>query len=434
MLASHETPMGSLISRQDSWVKQFGVAEAPISPWRFVTGNGCMFGLQSPALEDNGKPMKKGIEVMANFDVSVLALSCRAGVISPLSRQSLQMKPPTPQVAAVDTESPPLDSDSDWEELPVQPGASSGTREGGAKMNENLTRAEKIAAGTRAAPAGPPPTPVLFMRAGGHAVAEQGDVVGQELDPADSEVVFAPDPPSAEAEAELSARGAALREESRRASSVWLERARRGEWHHVQADMEVYRFLGELKLDPRLNDECRDGIISDLGLHESSRFPHLSEHDFCAAREVYRRCAPGLWHEGSPRTTIRAFVHDTVTIGAPIRSAPIRLKGDASQFVEDAMRDGLLRGQYERGTSPWDSWVFPTRPHPSGRKRRVVVDYRRVNQRTVRAVYHLRRADDLKVEALGSTSLGYDAVAGFNQVQPSGEFSPRQEGLGRPGR
>ena len=50
----------------------------------------------------------------------------------------------------------------------------------------------------------------------------------------------------------------------------------------------------------------------------------------------------------------------------------------------------------------------------SGRKRRVVVDYRRVNQRTVRAAYVLRRVDDIKAEVGGSiyTTL-LDAVSGF---------------------
>ena len=79
------------------------------------------------------------------------------------------------------------------------------------------------------------------------------------------------------------------------------------------------------------------------------------------------------------------------------------------------MREGLERGHYERGVSPWGSWAFPTRP---GRhKRRVVVDYRRVNQRTVFLVYALRRADDIKQESTGRLFYSLlDAVSGFNQV------------------
>ena len=55
--------------------------------------------------------------------------------------------------------------------------------------------------------------------------------------------------------------------------------------------------------------------------------------------------------------------------------------------------------------------------HRRQRKRRLVVDYRRVNSRTLRAVYFVRRADDIKSEVAGSVFMTFlDAVTGFNQV------------------
>ena len=45
------------------------------------------------------------------------------------------------------------------------------------------------------------------------------------------------------------------------------------------------------------------------------------------------------------------------------------------------------------------------------------MDYRRVNARTLRAVYYVRRSDDVKAEAAGSIFLTFlDAVTGFNQL------------------
>ena len=121
----------------------------------------------------------------------------------------------------------------------------------------------------------------------------------------------------------------------------------------------------------------------------------------------------------SPRTTVRGVLHDVVAIGAPCRSAPMRLKGEALQFEEEEIRKDVLRGQLARGNSAWGSWAFPTRASPR-RKRRIVVDYRRVNQRTVRAIYFLRRADDIKQEAAGSVFFSLlDAVSGFNQIRNS---------------
>ena len=71
-------------------------------------------------------------------------------------------------------------------------------------------------------------------------------------------------------------------------------------------------------------------------------------------------------------------------------------------------------------TVPGGSPAFGTREfetHRRQRKRRLVVDYRRVNKRVLRAVYYLRRADDVKSDVAGSVYMTLlDAVAGFNQV------------------
>ena len=46
-----------------------------------------------------------------------------------------------------------------------------------------------------------------------------------------------------------------------------------------------------------------------------------------------------------------------------------------------------------------------------------MVDYRRVNARTLRAVYYIRRADDVKSEVAGSAFMTFlDAVTGFDKV------------------
>ena len=101
----------------------------------------------------------------------------------------------------------------------------------------------------------------------------------------------------------------------------------------------------------------------------------------------------------------------------------MRLKGRDSQDVEDGITADLSRGQLERGNSPWGSWAFPVRA--SGKKVRIVVNYQKVNSRTIRAIYYLRRADDCKQEVLGSIYITLlDAVSGFNQV-PNSERAKR---------
>ena len=117
----------------------------------------------------------------------------------------------------------------------------------------------------------------------------------------------------------------------------------------------------------------------------------------------------------------------------------MKLLGAESQRVEDNLREEVARGQLVRGNSPWGSWAFPVAAHPAGKKRRIVVDYRRVNSRTIRAVYYLRTADTVKGECVGSVFCSLlDAVAGFNQLRnspraqrvlavlaPSGSYLPK---------
>ena len=56
--------------------------------------------------------------------------------------------------------------------------------------------------------------------------------------------------------------------------------------------------------------------------------------------------------------------------------------------------------------------------HKRFRKRRLVVDYRRVNARVKRSTYYCRRGTDVLAAAVGSVWYTFvDAVSGFNQIR-----------------
>ena len=101
-LSSFEGPLIHALLKQPAWQERFGTPEAPRGPWRYAELDGCMFHVVSPIPEDGGRPMKKGYRVMANFDISLLAVRCRDGKFSPLTKS-------VPALSAL----PPCDTDSD---------------------------------------------------------------------------------------------------------------------------------------------------------------------------------------------------------------------------------------------------------------------------------------------------------------------------------
>ena len=189
---------------------------------------------------------------------------------------------------------------------------------------------------------------------------------------------------------------------------LWRSRAESKRWDEVKADLGVYRLSGQtVKEDPRRTPDYRNQVVEGLGFGKDSseKRPDMSEEDILACREVLYRKSGGFWLEGSPRTTVRNVLHDCVPTGPPISQQPHNLKGEAAAWVDEKLEEEVQRGQLVRGSSAWGSPPFPTKEapaHKKSRKRRLVVDYRRVNARVRRSTYYCRKATDVLATAAGS--------------------------------
>jgi len=234
--------------------------------------------------------------------------------------------------------------------------------------------------------------------------------------------------PNAESEEQRTRRAAQIQKEGAAAAIVWKKRGQEKVGTEVKADLSVYAYSGEIvTTDQRREKSYAEAVLLGLGLGPRSpgeakpvQFEHLTEWDIAALAEVNYRKAAVYWLEGTARTTVRFMQHDTIPTGPPIKVPPHNLKGEAAQWIDDALEGEAKRGQLERGNSAWGSPPFPTKQfeaHRKQRKRRMVIDYRVVNKRTRRAVHYVRRQEDVKSEAAGSAYLSFlDAVTGFNQV------------------
>ena len=209
---------------------------------------------------------------------------------------------------------------------------------------------------------------------------------------------------------------------SKEREAYWKARADAMDWNSVKADLEVYVLAGEkVTSDPKRTEEYRDKVAEGLRLTPSADRPGLAEEDFAAIVETIRRKAAGFWVEGTARTTVRKFANDCVPTGPPVASQPHALRGESAQWVDDRLGEEVSRGQLVRGSSAWGSPPLPTKEVPArerARKRRLVVDYRRVNARVKRSMCYCRRASDVLAAAIGSIWFTFvDAVSGFNQIR-----------------
>ena len=161
----------------------------------------------------------------------------------------------------------------------------------------------------------------------------------------------------------------------------------------MKSKLEVYKCSGEeISADPRREQEYRKKVSEGLGFGKDwqEKRPYITAADRAVFVEVVERKAGGFWVPGTPRTTVMYVQHDTIPKGLPCRTPPLKLRGETQPMVAESLEEEVKRGQMERGSSPWGSLPFMTKEMPSHktrRKRQLVIDYRRVNSRTLRAFY-----------------------------------------------
>ena len=193
--------------------------------------------------------------------------------------------------------------------------------------------------------------PVFTLTAGGKAASDS--FPDQKC--ISEEQAFAP-----EDEEELKKRKQQTAKAASQAADKWRRCSQSCNWNAVVATSEVYRFAG-LKPgeNPRVKPEYVAEVLKQVNLGDptaaAKAYPHLSAASLVAVKEVIERKAASFWLEGTPRTTVKGFVHDVLTKGPPVRGAPMRLKGQQLQDTEDGIQGDLVRGQLERGNSPWGS-------------------------------------------------------------------------------
>ena len=440
-------PEGASEVRSAEMVELVGRPEQLVPPWRHTLNTGCSFGQVLPVRVDgSGGAIRKGRHWTANWDVTALEVQC--GCPRAVHGATHAHVPAFGKVLTVEGR---VDAAKCAGVVPVA------LAEVYAKALRRALGADPVASGPgvaglstartsarASARAQRPPRPMVAAVPGATAESVRHYVlVGGKPEPLDDDHAEVCE--AAESPRTRRAREGRLVKEAAEADVKWRALADASDWSGVRADLSVYDYSGQrVDKDPRQEQDYKDRVLEGLGYGREwkAKRPDLSDAAVEAIREVLARKAGAFWLEGSPRTTVRFVQHDTVPVGPPVKLPPHNLKGEAAQWVDEKLEDEVRRGQLERGVSAWGSPPFPTKEAPEHRKqhkRRIVVDYRRVNARTRRAVYYVRPAAGVVAEAAGSIWFSIlDAVTGFNHivntprarrmlaiVSRSGQFLPR---------
>ena len=124
------------------------------------------------------------------------------------------------------------------------------------------------------------------------------------------------------------------------------------------------------------------------------------------------------------------FRHRLITKGPPVRVRLFRQFRAGTEWLEKAVQEDVARGQFTRNSSAWACPAFPTKgaePHKAiKRTRRMVVDYRELNQRTVRKLFLVPISGHIKACVAGSALISVGGLKeGFNQVDNEFETSQK---------
>lgn len=164
------------------------------------------------------------------------------------------------------------------------------------------------------------------------------------------------------------------------------------------------------------------GNDNDRLLLDQMRISHLNGEEKKKLIDLvidYREC---FYLEGTSLTFTNAVKHKIETKDEmPVHVKSYRYPFCHKEEIQRQVRSMLAQGIIRPSVSPWSSpiWVVPKKMDASGKKKwRLVVDYRKVNEKTINDVYPIPNVTDI-LDKLGKCNYfsTLDLASGFHQIE-----------------
>ncbi|KAK9687374.1 Integrase zinc binding domain [Popillia japonica] len=149
-------------------------------------------------------------------------------------------------------------------------------------------------------------------------------------------------------------------------------------------------------------------------LDENLRLTHLNDEEVVSVRDICHEFHDIFHLPNDELTQTTSITHDIPTLDEkPTHTKSYRYpqvhKDEVRKQVDKMLKQGIIKPS----TSPWSSplWVVPKKLDASGeRKWRVVIDYRRLNEKTIGDAYPLPNIEDI-LDQLGRINSNADGLS-----------------------
>lgn len=152
------------------------------------------------------------------------------------------------------------------------------------------------------------------------------------------------------------------------------------------------------------------------------RDDHMNEEEKIALRKVINQYKEVLYVESDKLSFTHKIKHNIRTVdNIPVHTKsykyPYVYENEVQQQVKKMLTDGIIKESISPYTSP--VWVVPKKSDASGRRKfRLVIDYRKLNEKTINDKYPIPEITDI-LDKLGKATYfsTIDLVSGFHQIQ-----------------
>lgn len=185
----------------------------------------------------------------------------------------------------------------------------------------------------------------------------------------------------------------------------------------------------ELKLTNDLDREIKNDPFDLIELPKTVdpinytfRDDHMNEEEKHALREVIKNYKDVLYMETDKLSFTHKIKHNIRTVdNIPVHSKsykyPYVYEKEVQEQIKKMLKDGIVKESISPYTSP--VWVVPKKTDASGKKKfRLVIDYRKLNEKTINDKYPIPEITDI-LDKLGRAKYfsTIDLVSGFHQIQ-----------------